>query len=398
MNISFIFKRVALILVCLISENFLYAQYIEITIKDAKTDEVIPSVYVMSYKHNEKFETISNPEGKVKLPVNCDSIITSHVAYESLHIGGNQSAKNVLYLIPQTTELASITIYGTDLKKKMEYVLKKFSRFYINNERTYHCTYKEAFKVNDSLVRLLQVNMKWWDKEYSTDLRANYESQNQAAIDAVSYSKAINGKTIYSGALSNKSLFAALHLNNYLTSLLWQTQDFTIDAIEKTNISTKIWFDAVVVGQNGRLIGNLRNSYFIFDNKTSAMLGLFTQLVYNDRSEQVMSKKENIPVVIKYVSETRTMSFIKDKNKLRLSYFEFVGEHEDKVEDSIYFSQNKLAMYIVGSERGNTIATTSKIPLEEKSIYEQIQNTPKKDPSIILTSEELKFIKGNDNN
>jgi hypothetical protein len=395
--INFTRNRYVFILLFFMGRNFLYAQYVELTIKDIKTGEVIPSVYVTAIKQNESFETISNLEGKVKLAIKWDSIITSHVAYESLHFNSKQLEKKILYLIPKTTELASITIFGTDLKEKIAYVLKNFSRFYINNERTYHCTYKETFKVDDSLVRLLQFNLRWWDRDYKTDLEKSYEYQNQVAIDAISYSRTKQGKAVYGSALSNKSLFTALHLNNYLTGLLRQAKNFTISAIEKTDVSTKISFDASIE-RVGEVIGNLKNSYFVFDNKTNALLELYTQLIYEDgQIQKVVSKKEKVPITIKHKRETRRMSFAVEKNKLRLSYFEFVGQHEDQVKDSTYSNENKLTIYIIGVEESNTILGASKIPLEEKPIYEQIQKTPKKDPSILLTHEELKFIEGNDN-
>ncbi len=398
MNSGLSWTRIALIVGYIICRGSLYAQYIEVTVKDAKTGEVIPSVYVKAVKQNEKFETISNPEGNIKLPIKCDSIIASHVAYESLRIDGNQLDKNILYLISKTTTLASITIYSTDLREKIEYVLKNFSRFYINNERTYHCTYKETLKVDDSLVRLLQFNLNWWDKEYEANLKKTFEYQNQVAIDAVSYSRTIEGKTVYSAALSNKSLFAALHLNNYLTGLLWQTKDYIILAIEKTNTSTKISFDAALEN-DGSIIGNLKDSYFIFDNKTNALLELHTQLIYaDDRIEHVVSRKEKIPLMIKYKKEMRTMSFVEYKSKLRLSFFEHLGEHEDQIKNSTYLSENKLSLYIIGVDKGNIIPHESKLNLEEKSIYEYIENTPKKDPTILLTQEEQEFVKGNDNN
>jgi hypothetical protein len=397
MRISLHWKTTTLILICLACGNLLHAQSIEITIKDAKTEEAIPSVYVKAIRQSEKFETISNAEGNIILPVNCDSITLSHIAYDILSVDGKQSDLNTLRMIPKTTELAGVTVYSTDLKKEIENLLKNFSRFYAGDEHTYHCTYKETFKVDDSLARLLQFNMKWWDKDYKTNLEKPFETQNQIAIDAVSYSRARAGKAVYGGALSNKSLFAALHLNNYLTGLLWQAKDFVINAIEKTTTSTKISFDASME-RNGNVIGNLKDSYFIFDNKTNALLELHTQLVYAEGQVQhVVSKKEKIPLTVTYKRETRTMTFIKEKNKLRLSYFEFIGEHEDQVNDNTYASENKLTIYITGADKGNTISPASKIPLADEPIYEQIHNTPIRDPSILLTSEEQKFISGNDN-
>jgi hypothetical protein len=395
MNIIYILKIVGLISIYLTYGKLLHAQYKEVTIKDIKTDEGIPSVYVTAFKQSGKFETISNPEGKIKLPLNVDSIVLSHVAYDILHVDDKQSDEvSVIRLTPKITELASITIYNIDLRKKIETLIKNFSHLYVGNERTYYCTYKETFKVDKALVRLRQFNMRWWDKDYKTDLKKPFDYQNQVAIDAISYSRFIQGRTVNGGALSNKSFFAALHLNSYLTGLLWQAKDFIVTAIEKTNASTKISFD-VSFGRDGSTKGDLKDSYFIFDNETGAIVELYTHLIYADgQLQHVVSKKDNIPLTVKYKTETRMMSFIPEKRKLRLSYFEFIGEHDDQLKDTIYSSENKLTLYITGVEKGNTISDASKIPLEDMSIHEQIENTPKKDPSILLTSEEEGFIKG----
>lgn len=395
MNITQCLKIAAFISFYLSFGNLLYAQYTELTIKDSKTNDPIPSVYVTAISQQEKIETISNLEGKIKLPIHCDSIILSHVAYEMAHLNGKPVVPGVLTLIPKITTLENVTVYSVDLREKIKSLLDNFSRFYIGNERTYHGTYKETFKVDDALVRLLQFNLKWWNKDYNADLKKPYNTQNQVAIDAVSYSRAVEGRAVNSGALSNKSLFAALHLNNYLTGLLLQAKDYTINGIEKTNATTKIFFDASFA-RGGSAVGNLKDSYFIFDNDTNALVELYTQLIYEaGQVQHAVSKKNNIPITVTYKRETRAMSFIPDKNnKLRLSYFEFVGEHEDQLPDTTYVSENKLTLYITGTEKGNTIADATKITLEEKPIYEYIGATSKKDPSILLTHEEQQFING----
>lgn len=395
MNLSYRLKIAAFISLYLSFGNLLYAQHVELIIKDSKTSEPIPSVYVTAIKALEKIETVSNPEGKIKLPINCDSITLSHVAYEIGHVSGKQNTQGVLNLVPKITTLENVTVYSIDLREKIKNLLDDFSRFYIANERTYHCTYKETFNVDDSLVRLLQFNITWWNKAYQADLKKSYDIQNQVAVDAVSYSRALEGRAVNSGALTNKSLFAALHLNNYLTGLLMQAKDYTISGIEKTNASTKIFFDASFE-RGGSVVGNLKDSYFIFDNNTNALVELYTQLIYAPGQVQhAVSKKNNIPIAVTYKRETRTMSFIPDKNnKLRLSYFQFVGEHEDQLPHTTYTSENKLTLYITGAEKGNTISRATKIALEEKPIYEYIENTPKKDPSILLTNEEEQFING----
>jgi hypothetical protein len=109
-----------------------------------------------------------------------------------------------------------------------------------------------------------------------------------------------------------------------------------------------------------------------------------------------VSRKTRTPGTIKYISETRTMSFIPEKNKLRLSYFELTGEHEDSVQGNTHFSKNRFRIYVVGTEKGNTIPTASRIRLNDTPLYEYVQNTPKKDPTILLTREEQEFIQEND--
>jgi len=396
MNINYTWKKSSLIIMYLLCGNLVYAQYVELTFKDSKTNEVIPSVYIKAIKQNEKFETISNLDGKIKLPIKCDSIKTSHIAYESIAI--NKLEQDVvIFLTPRIQQLEDITVYSINLKEKFEYVLKNFSRLYVSGQHTYQCTYKDTYRVNDTLSRLLQFNMKWWDKNYNSKYKKPPLSQNQIGVGRTDYSKN-RGRDIDNSSFDNNSFFGFLHLNNYLTALNLYGKNFIIDRIEKTEATTIIFFNALLETPKANKM-KLSECKVIFDRKTGAILFLKTHLINDNHIEEGVSEEKKIPYKIHYLDEHRMMSFVKEKNKFRISQLSFQDNFEVEMLGKKDAIETELNIYVTKIEKGNTIPKSELIDLKVKSIHEFINKKTTNDPTILLTTEEQEFInEKNDNN
>jgi hypothetical protein len=115
-------KKTALLVIFLLSQYFLVAQNSIMTIKDSKTKEAISSVYVSIYKQNQSFETISNTDGKFKVPIQFDSIKFSHIAYNALTIIERFKNEDV-FLESKSVLLEDVKVYNLELKDKIALVV-----------------------------------------------------------------------------------------------------------------------------------------------------------------------------------------------------------------------------------------------------------------------------------
>jgi hypothetical protein len=162
---------------------FLKAQVKEFIVVDSLTNKPINAVSAYFIAKNEG--TVSNEDGKVKIYFSNpnDKLRLSHVAYNPTEIVLKDYLKlDTIRLSRSSILLMEVAVYDLDLKKKLAELLKKYEQLYLNKPVIYDCTYKESVKVNESLARLSQVQLKWYDKNYRLDFRKPFDKQNQVSL------------------------------------------------------------------------------------------------------------------------------------------------------------------------------------------------------------------------
>ena len=139
-------------LICITYTSF--SQSKELVILDNNSKKPIDLVQV--FYPSLEIGSISNADGKVKIPLLENEIIVSHINYiEKKFSFEFFKQKDTLFLIPKTNQLDEVVIYNLDLKQKFKEILENsYLKKYSTKKIIHNCTYKETFSVNDSLSRL----------------------------------------------------------------------------------------------------------------------------------------------------------------------------------------------------------------------------------------------------
>ena len=106
-----------LFLILLFIATALPAQVAELTLLDASTNSLSPTLKPII--HALSTATITNEEGKLRIAVENDSLTLSHIGYATKKIFTDKTfAKATVYLNPQEIQLEEVVLYNFDLKKK----------------------------------------------------------------------------------------------------------------------------------------------------------------------------------------------------------------------------------------------------------------------------------------
>jgi len=143
-----------------------FSQSKEFILIDITTKEPIDLVQI-SYPELQ-IGSISNEDGRIRIPFRELNIFISHINYIEKTLSFNAfNKKDTLFLEPKTNQLNEIIISNLDLKAKISNILDNtYLKQYSTKKAINKSTYKETFRVNDSLTRLFQVQLDWWSKEY----------------------------------------------------------------------------------------------------------------------------------------------------------------------------------------------------------------------------------------
>jgi hypothetical protein len=283
-----------------------------------------------------------------------------------------------------------VAVYDLDLKKKLAELLKKYEQLYLNKPVIYDCTYKESVKVNDSLTRLSQSQIKWYDKNYRLDFRKAFDKQNQFSLINNDYFKLIENATqSQKGFVENQSLLKLLHLNFYIM-IVHRGTDITIQSINKTANYTKVTFTTPIM-EDGKIVMFLNDGIIYFDNETGSVIELDFTYDYNNHEEHKTSKA-GTPYITKTKKHHVNLSFKKVENKWVINTLKSVIDGEYTInnkKDDIKITQEFL---ITKTKKGVEIPKKDQIDLK-KPFYENLAQTTNLDPKIPLTKEEQEFMK-----
>lgn len=372
----------------------LFSQSKEFVLIDETTKEPIDLVQV-SYPTLE-IGSISNADGKIRIPLKKDNLLVSHINYvEKTLTYAVFIKKDTLFLTPKTNQLDEVIIYNIDLKAKIANILNHtYLKNYSTEKSINKSTYNETFRVNDSLVRLFQVQLNWWSKEALFKGNKPIEAQNKIVIETVDYSKLkkIDSEFVNGASVDNKDFFKFLHLNFLLSIIKDLATDIEIKSVEKDEKLIKIYFDATLV-QNGEKMYDFKNSLMVFDVDYTAINYLKLNMFYDSDFIEDVSKESKIPYQRKTTKNTVELSFKKlNNNKLSLNYFIFEIEGIIKNQDFTNIVSSKQSLFILENRIGEKIKK-SNIDFDAP-FYKNLPSELKvNDVKILLTEEEKAFLK-----
>ncbi|CDF79313.1 Cna protein B-type domain protein [Formosa agariphila KMM 3901] len=271
--------------------------------------------------------SISNADGKLKLPLLEHDIVISHINYIEQTMPFNRFKENdTIYLNPKNNQLDEVVIYNLNLKQKFKDILEhSYLKKYATDKVIHSSTYKETFSVNDSLSRIFQAQLDWFSKNSLFKSNSPIDKQNIINLESVDYSKI---KTLDSSIattkaayVENKIFFQFMHLNLLLELLINLTEDYEIETIEHNKHTNTVYFNAALK-QNGELIYTHDKSLIVFDKDYKAIKQLKFNMVYNTDFEDDISRINNIPYKKKTDYHSMELSFHTLKNgKYSISYY-----------------------------------------------------------------------------
>jgi hypothetical protein len=383
---------VAILFTCFFS----FSQSKDFLLIDTLTSKPINLVQI-SYP-NLQMGSVSNADGNIRIPLKKDSILVSHINYlEKIIPFKDFSEKDTLFLVPKTNQLKEIVLYNLDLKEKFSNILQNtYLKNYSTKKAVNKSTYKETFRINDSLNRLFQVQLNWGSKDYLFSGDKPIEKKNKIVIESVDYSKLnkvekkfINANGAY---IANENLFRFIHLNFLLTIFKNLTSDYKVNAIEKEKNITRVYFDATLF-ENGKKFYEHKNSLIVFDEKYNSITYLKLNMIYESEFEKGISKLHKTPYQKKTTKHNIELSFNRLKNnKLKLHYFISNLEGVIKTEKFTNNISSKQSLFVSESILGEKIKK-SNIDFNQPFYKNLPENLESNDVKILLTKEEREFLK-----
>jgi len=344
--------------------------------------------------------SISNKDGMIRIPLKENDIFISHINYNEKTLSYEVfSKKDTLFLFPKENQLNEIVISNIDLKAKISNILKNtYLEKYSTKRAINKSTYKEVFRLNDSLSRLFQIQMDWWSKKYLFIGNKPIDKENKIVIKSVDYSKIKKIASDFINAngafVANENLFPFLHLNFLLSILEQYSSEFVVKSIDKQEKSIHIYFDATHVSK-GKKMYHHKNSLLVFDTDYSAISYVKLNMIYVSDFENAVSRINKTPHKKKTTKHRVELSFKKLKNnKLRLNYF--ISEIEGVIKSKKFTDtiSSKQSLFISESILGKKIRKNTidfYAPFYESLPKDLKVNAVK----IPLTKEEKRFLNAN---
>ena len=374
------------ILALVLITSVTHAQVAEITLLHATTKQPVTNAEV--YYARSFNGTITNDEGKAKITVENDTLLLSHIGYETKKIfTDNSFSKTTVYLAPQEIQLDEVVLYNFDLKKKIKYVIDNYFKLYDTKAKIVECTYREKMIRNDSLRRLYQIQLDWWSKNYVYQHKEPLNKNVQIHLKNTDYSKISNlDDGTNSASFKPTFVFQYLYLNPYLV-VLYNAKNIQIKKVEKDKEHTIVTFDFDFISNKENV--SFANSVIHFDNTTNAIKRIaFTQKPINGEG---VSKKKKIPYKTINNKGTWELSFTSYNNKLLFSSFtakiSCIFEYENK-QDYVNVEQSFLRTGI----QNKHIKKENRIDVE-KPFFEYVTPHQQGEAIFMLTKEEEDFIK-----
>lgn len=367
-----------------------FGQSKTVTIVDSITRKPVALAHI-SYPLLE-IGSISNDDGRVKLLLKKQEILISHINYGDRKMSFDSFLKkDTIFLKAKNSELEEIVLYTIDLKKKLGFVLDNYRDLYYTKSLLKECTYKESFKINDTLSRLFQIQLNWWSKQNLFTPKKSFKKENKLSIINVDYSKLqITENLVSKGYIANNAFFRIIQLNFLLSILKNNTDEISITSVQKNNLTTEIVFDADYILKKKKLY-SYKNSTIIFDTKTGAINHIKLNMEYSTGFKKRESREKKLSYESRTVFHSEELSFQKLENgKLSLNYFISILKGEVKERAKKYNFTGSQKLFVTKTEKKKKLK--NKMIDLDKPFYESVPKISHKNNKILLTKKEEFFV------
>lgn len=380
--------KLLLILLLIFLNSNLFAQSKEFVVAESETN--IPIEFATVYYPNNFDGTISNKEGKFKISIKQDTLVVSHILYQThKEVLINKDLPDTIYLKPAIINLECVTVYGINLKEKLEDVRSKLSEIYISESSLKECTYKESLRINRKLTRLLQIQLNWWSRNNHLSSK-RIEKNNHFSLKRIDFSR--NDSVYAAGYMDNKFIISHLYLDWYLDLLThYSPVPIQILNIRSNDKNSIIEFETPIVVNNDTIYF-LKKSSIVFNKDNGAIDAINLHCIYNNRI-----KHEITPQGDQFKHQIKE-HYLKIKfnqysmGKMGLSYFlsNILGEVKfgNQSKDEFIISQEFFITKII--EKGK-IRRRERSDLD-KPFYQNAPTLQHIENMIILDEEESNYI------
>jgi len=389
-----IFLTILYASLCLVAK----AQIKEFIVIDQSTKQALSTVSVFFPDKNEG--AVTNDDGKVKIYSSkntADALVFSHVGYHTKKMEASEYLSvDTIKLIPSSILLKEVAVYSLDLKKKLADLLTNYEKLYVTQASIHDCTYKESYEVNDTLARLAQLQIKWWDKNYRFNFKESFDKQNQISLTNIDYSKVLDSKSYFSnsGFIENKFIFQLLHLNFY-PIILNRGSDISLQSVAKYEKSTRVVFTTPII-EKGEVVMFLNDGIIYFDNETGAIEEIDLNFKYNNQIKKGVSRKTKTPYTSEVKEHHINLSFKKiDNQKWMISSLKSVVKADveyNNTRDNVQLTQEFI---ITKTTKGGRIPKSEQININNP-FHDNLPLKKNLDTKILLTQKEQDFINKKD--
>jgi hypothetical protein len=371
-----------------------FSQSKEFFVVDAETKQ--PIDLAQAYYPDLEIGSVSNADGKIKIPLHQNALVVTHINYKDATFDYEFLTSNdTLSLKLQTNELQEVLIFNVDLKQKFKDVLKNYLDNYSSRKITHHATFKEQFKVNDTLARLFQVQLNLFSKYDLFNFNADIDKQFAINLVSVDYSKKKdidkNLTNANAAHIEIEDLLMFSQLNFNLSQLINLTQDYEILSIEKIENDYYVYFNATTL-QDGEILYKHKNSLVVFDEDYSAIKYCKFNTIYETDFEVDISKKSKKSYKRKTTRAISEHAFNKLKNnKYSIAYFNLEIDAIIKTELFEDNVSSVISLFVNQSEFGKKLKDK---PIDlSKPFYDNVpEQSDLKDVKILLTKAEQDFL------
>lgn len=385
-----LFIQVNLIITCFCVS--IKAQVKTYHVIDSITNKPLGKVSVLFSSNNQG--SLANDAGNVKVNLDgkIDTLNFSFIGYEKLKIYGlNLMGKDTIKLKPTLFMLEDVKVYSLDLKAKLAKTIKEYGKYYHLKPMNYHATYKESVYLNDSLTRLNQSQINWYNKLFRFLNKRTFEKENQISLESVDFSKSASNAINFDNSLhiSNDDFFK-FQFPNFYQFLIKQSGDIEIDSIISYNEVQKVVFSTELL-ENGKVYGKINNGVIYFEKNTNALQKVSLLIEYLDIKNDTIDKKTNKKYSISTNKIFIELEFKKVNSKWGISFYKANVIGEILYDDRVRKFNGVQELFVTKTLKGKEIPKKDRVLLS-KPFYKNTPAFKGLNTKMILTKQELDFI------
>ena len=372
-----------------------FSQSKTITIIDGATSSPIENVNV--YYSNLGEGTFTNSEGRASINVREGDLKITNISYEDLVIKSNDLLSiDTIRMIQKVVVLDEVTISSFDLSESIDFILKNYSKLYVNIPFEKECEFKETLIVNGELRRLIMTKVNWWDQSYERKKNGiilrlgSIEYNKNKSLGIFTDVPRLNVAS-KSGYITPSSILNTIYLNTLLKSLL----PIISEADTKIEVSPS---DLILVSFETGWTKSTTFSRHIkgtitFDKQSKAIVQVQYDVDYEGNTVKDTIIENNKDTKSETKRSSLALSFNKTlKNKWSLKTYEgnvALDVTYDNIVNNVVIKNN---IFVLKETNVKRVGNKGLIDLT-KAIYESLPSSDiKSSNSLLLTEAEHEFM------